>query len=355
MMLLLHVAACVALRIEVPKAAVPCAAATMCAAVIAATPFPSLAAPTINEAIIEVSETSYPIIKSLRSETFGPFSEKAAKLFLDINPDKLGKSIGLGIDVLTSAPPAEMDTFNDVVKAAFTDLSPTSCTLVPLPPKSLADKLGAIAAEKVEPEKLKAFADVYGKSLGTLPTEGDKICLPPLDKLDKLALAQADLARSFNQEQSTRFAAYTAPVLKSSISLGKVLPLVGDAKRLTPTATPAQLSAFQQAGKRVEAASAAEANRVKYEALRARSEALAAAKAAGKPAPLAASSPTANPVLKEELEAAAKARAEEAAAIKQAATKAAAARKQELQEAELERIAELKRKSAAIKAAKEAQ
>ena len=52
---------------------------------------------------------------------------------------------------------------------------------------------------------------------------------------------------------------------------------------------------------------------------------------------------------------AAKARAEEAAAIKQAATKAAAARKQELQEAELERIAELKRKSAAIKAAKEAQ
>ena len=46
---------------------------------------------------LAVKNGHYPVIKALTSETFGPFSEKVGKLFLDINSDKLGKSIGLGI------------------------------------------------------------------------------------------------------------------------------------------------------------------------------------------------------------------------------------------------------------------
>ena len=97
------------------------------------TPFPALAAPSINDAIVEVSDSSYPVLKSLKAETFVPFSEKIGKLFLDINPDKLGRSVGLGIDVFTSAPPEKIGAFGGVVKDAFADLKPDSCTLVPLP------------------------------------------------------------------------------------------------------------------------------------------------------------------------------------------------------------------------------
>ena len=332
--------------------------AALTSASLLTSPLPAVAAPTLNEAIVEVSETSYPIIKALREETFVPFSEKAGGLLLDIKPEKLGRSIGLGIDVLVSAPPEKLDTFKGVVKDAFSGLDPASCTLVPLPSKALADKFQAVAAEQVAADKLKAFGDAYGPALKSLAkTDGNTaICLPPVETLDKLALAQAELARSFGADESTRFAQYTTPVLKSSITLGKVLPLVNDAKKLTPTATPKEAAAFQQAGKRVEAASAAEAQRVKLEALKAKSAAIEAARAAGKPLPQSAAAParSANPELQAEMAAAREKAAAEAKAKKEAALAEAAARQQALKEAEAQRIAELKAKAAAIQAAKDA-
>ena len=57
----------------------------------------------LPEAIVEVSQTSYPILKALTAETFVPFSAKIGKLVLDIAPDKLGKSIALRHG--QSAPP----------------------------------------------------------------------------------------------------------------------------------------------------------------------------------------------------------------------------------------------------------
>lgn len=75
----------------------------------------SYAAPiTLNEAIVEVSETSYPILKGLDAVNFQAFSVKVGELLLNINPDKLGKSIELGMDVLDSAPPEKLDEFNIV-------------------------------------------------------------------------------------------------------------------------------------------------------------------------------------------------------------------------------------------------
>ena len=70
-------------------------AAACSASLLAGAPHAALAAPTLNEAIVEVSQTSYPILKALTAETFVPFSAKIGKLVLDIAPDKLGKSIAL--------------------------------------------------------------------------------------------------------------------------------------------------------------------------------------------------------------------------------------------------------------------
>ena len=70
-------------------------AAACSASLLAGAPHTALAAPTLNEAIVEVSQTSYPILKALTAETFVPFSAKIGKLVLDIAPDKLGKSIAL--------------------------------------------------------------------------------------------------------------------------------------------------------------------------------------------------------------------------------------------------------------------
>ena len=66
--------------------------AALASAFLLAAP-PAWAGPTLDEAIVEVSESSYPIIKNLSPEAFGPFSEKVGKLLLDIKPEKLGRSI----------------------------------------------------------------------------------------------------------------------------------------------------------------------------------------------------------------------------------------------------------------------
>ena len=75
-------------------------------------PLPAIAAPpTLNEAIVQVSEATHPILKALDKERFPAFSEKVAALILSsptIKPDKLGAVIELGIDVFNSVPPEKV-------------------------------------------------------------------------------------------------------------------------------------------------------------------------------------------------------------------------------------------------------
>eukprot|EP00532_Pseudo-nitzschia_australis_P000389 CAMPEP_0168185448 /NCGR_PEP_ID=MMETSP0139_2-20121125/13849_1 /TAXON_ID=44445 /ORGANISM="Pseudo-nitzschia australis, Strain 10249 10 AB" /LENGTH=250 /DNA_ID=CAMNT_0008107279 /DNA_START=241 /DNA_END=993 /DNA_ORIENTATION=- len=229
------------------------------------------AVPTLNEAIVELSETSYPILRTLDTVNFQAFSVKIGELLLDINPDKLGKSIDLGIDVLDSAPAEKLEDFNGVLKEAYADLSTDSCRLVPLPPATIVNRFATIAAEKVDADKLQTFRETWKQSLGALPKTDDKICLPPTrSSLDKLALAQADLARSFGKAESKAFASYTAPILKTTIAQKKTLSLLDDAKTLAPTATPQAKKEFAAAGKKAEAASQLEIARNKVAEQKAR-------------------------------------------------------------------------------------
>lgn len=243
------------------------ALAALCSASLICAPT-SAAAATLNEAIIDVSESSYPIIQALKPETFGPFSEKLAKLVLDIKKEKLGPAIDAGLDVFASVPADKRDAFKSLVKESFADLKTDSCTLVPLPPASIGDKFKAIASETVDSAKLKAFDDAWSPTLSALSKTDSAICLPSVETLDKLALAQADLGRSFGAAESKKFAAVATPPLKSTLSISKVLPLLDDAKKLAPSATAAQKSAFQAAGKKVEYASKQEALKVKMAALK---------------------------------------------------------------------------------------
>jgi len=252
-------------------------AAAISASVLVATmtmpPVPAshAAVPTLNEAIVELSETSYPILRTLDTVNFQAFSVKIGELLLDINPDKLGKSIDLGIDVLDSAPAEKLEDFNGVLKEAYADLSTDSCRLVPLPPATIVNRFATIAAEKVDADKLQTFRETWKQSLGALPKTDDKICLPPTrSSLDKLALAQADLARSFGKAESKAFASYTAPILKTTIAQKKTLSLLDDAKTLAPTATPQAKKEFAAAGKKAEAASQLEIARNKVAEQKAR-------------------------------------------------------------------------------------
>jgi len=220
--------------------------------------------PTLTEAIVEVSETSYPIIRALDPTNFRDFSTKIGDLLLKINPDKLGKAIELAIDALDSAPPEKLATFNGILKDAYADVSVDSCTMVPLPPMAIVDKFAGLASEKVNPDKLKAFKETWNPSLEALKKTDETICLPPnRASLDQLALAQADLARTFGKTETKAFVSYTGPLLKSSITAGKAISLVNDAKTLAPNASPQAKKDFAAAGKKAESASQLEVARNK--------------------------------------------------------------------------------------------
>jgi len=239
---------------------------------------PSYAATTLNEAIVEVSETSYPILRALDPAGFQAFCTKIGDSLLNIKPDKLGKSIELGIDVFDSAPADKLDDFNIVLKEAFGDVSTDSCTLVPLPPMALADRFATVASETVDAEKLKTFSETWKPSLEALKKTDSAICLPPKRaSLDKLALAQADLGKTFGKTESQAFAKYTTPILKQTFPVGKALELVSDAKKLTPRATPQDKKDFVAAGKKIELASRLEVSRIEYREKQALAEAEKAA------------------------------------------------------------------------------
>ena len=140
--------------------------AALCSTLVCTTP-PALAA-SLDDAIVEVSETSYPIIQALKKETFAPFSQKIAKLVLDIRPEKLGKSVDLGIDVFQSVPESQRTAFTKSLKDAFADLKTDSCTLVPLPPPSIGEEFKAIATQAVDATKLKQFEEAWGPALSAL-------------------------------------------------------------------------------------------------------------------------------------------------------------------------------------------
>jgi hypothetical protein len=159
---------------------------------------------------------------------------------------------GLGLDMFNAVPDAKVASFNDVVKGAFEGLGATaeSCSaatgggLVPLPPAKLVDPFVAgVRSSDAGAAKLKAFQDKWGPTFSALPKtpSGDGapaapapvICLPPLDKYSKLALAQADVGRALAASgEGKRWGSYTADLLKAYFPTSKILPLVKEGQEL---------------------------------------------------------------------------------------------------------------------------
>ena len=244
---------------------------------------PSLAVgppPSLNDAIVELSEAAHPILRA-QTESFGPFQDRVGNVLLKkIKPEKLTKALNLGLDAFESVPAAQVEALESQVKSAFSGLSAENCDLVPLPPPALLAKFQASdAVSRVDPAKLERFQGKYAGVFKGIAKTSDStaICLPAADKLDKLALAQAEVGRAFGKEESKQFAVWTEAMLKSSIGVGDVLPLVDDAKKLAPKATTVEKLRFQKAGKTVENAAKGEAAKARMAEQQARKEAVASA------------------------------------------------------------------------------
>ena len=88
-----------------------------------------------------------------------------------------------------------------------------------------------------------------------MPKTTESICLPSNRKaLGNLALAQAELGRSFGKEEAAAFKKQAGPALKSVFPLPKVLALADEAAGVAPGASPQAKKDFAAAGQAAEKA-----------------------------------------------------------------------------------------------------
>ena len=202
-----------------------------------------------------------------------------SKLIFEIDSNKLGPAIDLLADVYNLVPDADIGNFNSIIKDSFAGLNMDSCETVPLPAASLGDGFMTVAKKNVDPAKLKSVSAKWQKTLDALPKTDTAICLPTLDSLDKLAVAQANLGRSFDYNAVKKFSEYTFLMLKGEVKLtDETFALLKGAQMQAEGASYEEKNAFQNALKKLEAASKKE----KEKAALARARVDAAAKAAAK-------------------------------------------------------------------------
>lgn len=211
--------------------------------------------------VVELTDAAYPIIRQLTAPKFQPFADKVADLLLQAG--ELPATVDAGLDYFNSMPTAAVSA---AVADAFDGLDPESCARVPLPTRATFDKVAAKASVGVDATKLKKFADAAGPAVAALKVRDDgTVCLPPVDKLEKAALAQADAAKAADVAAGTRFnkQAYKSA---GSIPKGPAIKLFTsyDAAKQSLGASSQDRARFEKAGKKVEAAATALQRQASY-------------------------------------------------------------------------------------------
>ena len=216
---------------------------------------PAHAKVTLEAAVAEQVEASYPFLAAQKAETFAPFEEKLIGTLLSAKPEELGKTIDAGIDVFLSLPSDKVAALTAVLKEASASATAGGCTnQVPSPvPKSIVSKFASSDAVKAaDPAKVQAFVNAAGPALKALPT-GDTICLPPVPVLTKLAMVQIDVGTSADPDLIKEFDKLSKKAGKS-IPTSKLAGILPDAKKLPGIRTAATGEELSQQ-KRLRAAS----------------------------------------------------------------------------------------------------
>jgi hypothetical protein len=211
--------------------------------------------------VVELTDAAYPIIRQLTAPKFQPFADKVADLLLQAG--ELPAAVDAGLDYFNSMPTAAVSA---AVADAFDGLDPESCARVPLPTRATFDKVAAKASVGVDATKLKKFADAAGPAVAALKVRDDgTVCLPPVDKLEKAALAPADAAKAADVAAGTRF---NKQAYKSAggIPKGPAIKLFTsyDAAKQSLGASSQDRARFEKAGKKVEAAATALQRQASY-------------------------------------------------------------------------------------------
>ena len=206
----------------------------------------------LREDVVELADASYPILKQFKPEAFQPFVGKVSAIL--VKSPEFAATVDAALDWFNSVPDANVAKTTDAVKAAMDGLDPASCDLIPLPSTESWEAFAAKATAGADAGKLKTFADRAAPVVAALKrADGDRVCLPPVAKLETAALAQADAAAAASSGAGAKFNAQ-AGKYGASLPKGPLIQLFGgyEGAKQTLGASREDRARFERAGKIVE-------------------------------------------------------------------------------------------------------
>ena len=199
-------------------------------ALLVATPLLPAHANSLDSAITDAVDASYPVLKALKPDPgFPSFSSKLVKTILTADATKLGAAADAGLDVFLSLPDSQISATTNAIKAVIESSDKaTDCAAVPLPSPALLDEIkGSAAYKAVDGAKLSALTSKLKPAFASLPSAYEKACLPDVKSLEKLVLQQASLGPGADAAKVKALGA-AGKAAAASIPKQQVLGLVAD-------------------------------------------------------------------------------------------------------------------------------
>eukprot|EP00545_Synedropsis_sp_CCMP1620_P001341 CAMPEP_0119005202 /NCGR_PEP_ID=MMETSP1176-20130426/1581_1 /TAXON_ID=265551 /ORGANISM="Synedropsis recta cf, Strain CCMP1620" /LENGTH=287 /DNA_ID=CAMNT_0006956979 /DNA_START=16 /DNA_END=879 /DNA_ORIENTATION=+ len=231
------------------------AAFCLAGACLLATPTtpPALAASDIvfgplETAIIAASDATYPVLKSLTTETVSPLGTKIANLVNNkIAAAKLTAALDSGANALLSIPDEKLAKFATTVKESYQGVSSDFCTAIPLPVDAI-NSLTPTAASSLDATKLEQVTKKLAATAEAIPFTSTGICLPSSKEgLEQLWIGQTELVIGIPKAAKQDLVAKAGAAVKS-VPNADLLRILPDAKKILKGVDPKTAKKFESTG-----------------------------------------------------------------------------------------------------------
>jgi hypothetical protein len=202
---------------------------------------------SLQQAIVEASDATYPVLKSLTSETVSPLANKIANLLTKkVSPERLSMALDSAANALLAIPDEKLDQFTQTVKASYEGVSASSCSAIPLPMDAITTFASSDAVKQVDSETLSRAIQKISALRQSIPSSDSSLCLPASPQgLEQIWVGQTELALTIPKGVKQELAGKAATAIKS-IPSAELLRVFPDAKKVLGNVDRKVASKFQQ-------------------------------------------------------------------------------------------------------------
>jgi hypothetical protein len=214
---------------------------------------------TLEQAIIEASDATYPVLKSLTADSINPLANKVANLITKkIASEKLALAADSAANALLSISDDKVGKFTSIVKESYTGVSSAdSCaTTIPLPLNAINIVANSDGVAKLDLVKVSQVLKKFSSITQAVPfsTEKGILCLPDSQEgLEQIWIGQTELVLSLRPfPPSFQDFAVKGAAAAKSIPNADLLRVLPDAKKIISGVDRKTANKFQDSGKNLD-------------------------------------------------------------------------------------------------------